>query len=125
MAQPRCPTQALVRRLALALPGVIESSHQGTPDFRVNGKIFATLPPKHPGRVVLKVEPAELDFRARQDSAIYQDVWGGRWMGVELALITRAQLGELLQAAWELAARPRAKSPAGSRGGAATRKRPR
>lgn len=32
----------LIRRLALALPETVESSHMGTPDFRVGGKIFAT-----------------------------------------------------------------------------------
>ncbi len=31
------------RRLALELPGASESSHMGHPDFRINGKIFATL----------------------------------------------------------------------------------
>jgi hypothetical protein len=31
------------RRAALALPDTIESSHMGTVDFRVGGKIFATL----------------------------------------------------------------------------------
>jgi len=31
------------RRIALSLPGTQESSHMGKPDFRVGGKIFATL----------------------------------------------------------------------------------
>ena len=31
------------RRLALGMPGAIESSHMGHPDFRANGRIFATL----------------------------------------------------------------------------------
>ncbi len=31
------------RRLALALAGAFEASHMGAADFRVNGKIFATL----------------------------------------------------------------------------------
>ena len=31
------------RRLALALPEATERSHMGHPDFRVGGKIFATL----------------------------------------------------------------------------------
>ena len=33
------------RDLALALDGAIEASHMGHPDFRANGRIFATLPP--------------------------------------------------------------------------------
>jgi hypothetical protein len=31
------------RRLALSLPKVAEAAHMGHPDFRVAGKIFATL----------------------------------------------------------------------------------
>ena len=31
------------RRLALELPGASEMSHMGHPDFRLGGKIFATL----------------------------------------------------------------------------------
>ena len=33
----------LFRSLALSLPGAAESAHCGHPDFRVNGRIFATL----------------------------------------------------------------------------------
>jgi len=31
------------RRIALSLPAAEESSHMGQPDFRVDGRIFATL----------------------------------------------------------------------------------
>jgi hypothetical protein len=31
------------RRIALSMPGASESAHMGHPDFRVGGKIFATL----------------------------------------------------------------------------------
>ena len=31
------------RRLALSMPGAIEREHMGHPDFRANGRIFATL----------------------------------------------------------------------------------
>jgi hypothetical protein len=43
--KPRRVTQAVVRRLTLAHPEVIESAHFGRPDFRVANRIFATLPP--------------------------------------------------------------------------------
>ena len=50
------------RRLALALPGVEERAHMGHPDFRVGGKIFATLhaPEKGTGAVMLLPEQQEL-----------------------------------------------------------------
>jgi hypothetical protein len=31
------------RRLALRMPGAVEAGHMGHPDFRVGGKIFATV----------------------------------------------------------------------------------
>ena len=31
------------RRIALALPGAVEGAHQGTADFRVGKRIYATL----------------------------------------------------------------------------------
>ncbi|HEX4741855.1 MAG TPA: MmcQ/YjbR family DNA-binding protein [Caulobacteraceae bacterium] len=34
-----------IRRLAMALPEVIESDHHGSPSFRVRGKIFCTIRP--------------------------------------------------------------------------------
>lgn len=36
-------TESNFRELALALPEATESAHMGHPDFRVRGKIFATL----------------------------------------------------------------------------------
>ena len=33
------------RRIALGKDGVVESAHMGHPDFRVGGRIFATLHP--------------------------------------------------------------------------------
>ena len=31
------------RSLVLSIPGAVESGHMGHPDFRLNGRIFATL----------------------------------------------------------------------------------
>lgn len=45
------------RRIALSLPGVVEGEHMGHPDFRVGGKIFATLWPS--GRGVVKLTSAQ------------------------------------------------------------------
>ena len=36
-------TPAAFRRIALALPEAIERAHMNHPDFRVGGKVFATL----------------------------------------------------------------------------------
>jgi len=31
------------RRIALSMPDAVEASHMGHPDFRVGGKVFATI----------------------------------------------------------------------------------
>ena len=47
------------RRIALSLPGAEESSHMGQPDFRVGGKIFATLASANEGYGNLKLTPEQ------------------------------------------------------------------
>jgi hypothetical protein len=48
-------TVAEFRRTALRMPGAVEGAHMGHADFRVGGKIFATLgyPDKRHGAVML------------------------------------------------------------------------
>lgn len=60
-------TIADFRRIALTLPHARERAHMGHPDFRVNGKIFATLLPRGDedwGMVKLKPDQRRSD-RAR------------------------------------------------------------
>ena len=45
------------RRLALSLPNTEESSHMGSPDFRVGGRIFATLASENQGYGNLMLTP--------------------------------------------------------------------
>ena len=56
----------MFRRLALALPGAEEGSHQGHPDFRVNGRVFASLDAKETVgmAVVTPVVPVPISFLA-------------------------------------------------------------
>ena len=49
------------RRLALLLPEAIEHSHMGHPDFRVRGKIFATLGHPDDGRAMVKLTHEQQD----------------------------------------------------------------
>jgi predicted DNA-binding protein (MmcQ/YjbR family) len=44
------------RRLALSMPGAVEGAHHNHPDFRANGRIFATLLPDGE-RGMVKVSP--------------------------------------------------------------------
>ena len=101
---PRRLTHADVRRMALALPGVHEGSHMGHADLRVGDKIFASLP-NDPGTVrYMKIAPANLDVLENSDPETFRNVWGGRWVGVALATVSRDTLRELLEDAWRMTA---------------------
>ncbi len=46
-------------RLALAIPGVVEGDHKKHPDFRVGGKIFATLGYPYSRWAMVKLRPEQ------------------------------------------------------------------
>jgi hypothetical protein len=57
------------RKLALSLPEAIESAHMGHPDFRVGGKIFATLGPEEDwGMVKLRPDEQAAFMRAQPEA---------------------------------------------------------
>lgn len=96
------------RALALALPDTEEKAHHGHPDFRVKGRIFATL---GPGEAWGMVKLA-LDDQARyaQSSPDVYEPFGGAWGAggatkVHLARAQPASVRAALKAAWENAAR--------------------
>ncbi len=67
------------RRIACELPGAEESSHMGHPDFRANGRIFATLSGEMRGRGVLKLTPEQQAAFIAELPEIFepvQDGWG-------------------------------------------------
>ena len=71
-------TIAAFRRIALSMPQAIESAHMGHPDFRVKGKIFATLFTRDDvdwGMVKLKPEQ-QRQFVA-ETPEVFQSVKGG------------------------------------------------
>ena len=64
------------RKLALALPGSIESEHMDHPDFRVKGRIFATIAP-NPAFGVVMLTPAQQKELLGRDPAVFSPVNGG------------------------------------------------
>ncbi len=58
------------RRIALSFPGAEEKAHMGHPDFRVGGKIFATLhgAGTDTGMVALLPEQQELAIEAEPEA---------------------------------------------------------
>ena len=66
------------RRLALALPDAIESSHMGAADFRIHGHIFATLAYAAKGVGTLMLTPEQqAEFLA--DAPEYFTPAAGAW----------------------------------------------
>lgn len=92
------------RRLALALSQVEESAHQGHPDFRVGGKVFATLGYPDADWAMVKFLPDEQAMRVEAAPAVFQPVKGG-WgrqgcTNLRLAAADQATARGALEAAW-------------------------
>src|SRR5262249_46222771 len=69
------------RLLALELPEAVESAHQGHPDFRVRGKVFATLAYPDEGFGMVKLTPEQQGTFVRTEPAVFSAVkgtWGQR-----------------------------------------------
>jgi hypothetical protein len=96
-----------VRRIALGLPEAAESAHMGHPDFRVRGRIFATLRPDE-GRAVVKLVPDEQEILVGAEPSVFLPVagaWGRQgWTSVILEPVDEAALRSALTTAWRNAA---------------------
>lgn len=93
------------RRLALAFPEAVEGAHMGHADFRVGGKIFATLgsPDADHGMVGLMPEQQELAMAAEPGAfRPAAGAWGrGGSTLVNLANVSDAWLERTLHWAWQ------------------------
>jgi hypothetical protein len=99
------------RRLALNLPDTSEARHMGHPDFRVRGKIFATLGYPDDGYAMIRLSPEDQRFLVRSQPEVYQPVkgaWGqAGCTNVRLSAARTGPVREALTFAWEAAfARP-------------------
>jgi hypothetical protein len=99
-------TAADFRRIALSFDGAEQGSHMGAVDFRVGGRIFATLASVKDGFGNLMLTPEiQADLVAEQPD-LYVPVAGG-WgrMGIthiRLSKATRDALTDVLRMAWKL-----------------------
>ena len=98
------------RRLALALPEAVESSHMGTVDFRV-GRIFATLGYPSAGFGMVQLTREQQDVVVGVEPGVFRPV-PGNWglKGATLVLLDVADeptLRGALEAAWRLKANKR------------------
>jgi|SRR5436305_3894113 len=65
------------RDLARSLPEAAEQSHMGHPDFRVGGKIFATLGWPDGSRGMVKLTAEQQEVFVRSQPAMFAPVPGG------------------------------------------------
>lgn len=102
------------RRIALSLPGAEEGAHMGSADFRVGGRIFATLASQHLGygNLMLNLEQ-QADFVGELPEVFVPIAGGWGRMGmthIRLAAATEDVLTGALRTAWNLRVEKNAKT---------------
>ena len=107
------------RRIALSLDGAEEGSHMGAVDFRVGGRIFATLASQNYGYGNLMLTPDQQAGFVEELPELFLPIAGG-WgrMGmthIRLAAANEDVLAGALRTAWRLRIEKNAK--AGSKPG--------
>jgi hypothetical protein len=94
------------RRLALSFEGAQEGSHMGHADFRVGGRIFATLAAQKQGYGNLMLTPElQADFVAERPDVFLPipNGWGRNGAThVRLSVATEDLLAGALHSAWKL-----------------------
>jgi hypothetical protein len=91
------------RKLALALPDVIEKSHMGHPDFRVRDKVFASLGPRDAWGMVRLPLQEQIALAALDPDAFepFKGAWGARgYTKVILRVAEATTVRRALEAAW-------------------------
>jgi len=103
------------RRLALSFPQTEERAHMHHPDFRVAGKIFATMGFPDKTRAMVKVTPVEQQMLVQSEPAVFSPVkgaWGRQGCtSVLLKAASKESLRGALAAAWELHASSKLREP--------------
>jgi hypothetical protein len=92
------------RKIALALPETEERKHMSHPDFRVAGKIFATLGYPDKSRGMVKLSPEDQHYFSKDFPDMFIPVngaWGRRGAtSVVLRAAKKETLSKAIAAAW-------------------------
>jgi hypothetical protein len=92
------------RRIALRLQGAVESAHMGHPDFRANGKIFATLHADMRAGMV-KLTPDQQQEMMRNNPEVFSPesgAWGRAGSTrVHLEVADEESVGNAMTLAWQ------------------------
>lgn len=99
------------RRLALAIPSVQETAHVNHPDFRLNGRIFATLGYPDDEHGMVKLTPDQQRSFCQQAPAIFAPA-AGAWgrQGSTIVTLAAARVGWIRTALAAAAANVAAKA---------------
>ncbi len=93
------------RKMALSHPGAVESAHMSHPDFRVGGRIFATLGYPDAQHAVVMLSPDEQEgFIAEFPSAFapVKGAWGKRGSTqIDLTAADAEAVAEAMRLAWK------------------------
>ena len=100
-------TPAEFRRLALRLPEAVEGGHMGHADFRVGGRIFATLGYPNDRFAVVMLSPQDQDLVVRDHPRAFAPV-KGKWGASGSTTVTldaldaksAAAVAAVLEVAW-------------------------
>jgi len=97
-------TASAFRKIALSLPETEERQHMDHPDFRVAGKIFATLGYPDQTHAMVKLTPEEQHYFSKDDPDAFVPVkgaWGRRGAtSVNLKAVSKEVLTKAIHAAW-------------------------
>ena len=102
------------RRIAVGMKEVVESAHMGHPDFRVNGKIFATLHADMAWGMVKLPREEQERFLAEHPGVFKPEsgAWGRQGCtAVRLNAVDEETLGEALTLAWRNGVASSVKTP--------------
>ncbi len=92
------------RRLALSLPQTEQRQHMNHPDFRVAGKIFATLAYPNKQFAMVKLTPIQQEDFVKAHPGVFNPcngAWGRKGCThILLAKATKRSIKEALAAAW-------------------------
>jgi hypothetical protein len=91
------------RRIALSMDGAAEGAHMGHPDFRVGGRIFATLSLGKEGYGVLLLTPEQQAGMVADAPEVFSPVPGGWGRMGSTRVFLKAAHPEILQSALRIA----------------------
>ncbi len=101
-------TVAEFRKIALSFPEAVEQVHMNHPDFRVRGKIFATLGYPDDAHGMVKLTPEQQHDCIKSEPSVFspsKGAWGLRGSTiVKLRAAEKTSLRTAMAAAWRNAA---------------------